>query len=89
MLLDATDPGFFGFGSGPDEKVFSVEALKLQLERDFGQCDELAMDFGPMTIATEGNVCLVCRGLHHLCPGGRPAYAAGWQDEHGATQSWR
>jgi len=56
MLLDATDPGFFGFGSGPDEKVFSVEALKLQLERDFGQCDELAMDFGPMTIATEGTL---------------------------------
>ena len=56
MLLDATDPSFFGFGSGPDEKVFGAEALKLQLERDFAQSGDLAMDFGPMTIAAEGNV---------------------------------
>ena len=56
MLLDATDPGFFGFGSGPDEKVSSAEALKLQLERDFAQSGELSMDFGPMTIAGDGNV---------------------------------
>jgi ketosteroid isomerase-like protein len=45
MLLDATD-----------EKVFGAEALKQQLERDFAQSGELAMDFGPMTIASEGNV---------------------------------
>ncbi len=55
MLLNVTDPGFFGFGSGPDEKVFSAEALKSQLERDFTQSGNLSMDFGPMTIAGEGN----------------------------------
>jgi ketosteroid isomerase-like protein len=55
LLLSVTDPGFFGFGSGPDEKVFGIEALKLQLERDFAQSGKLSMDFGPMTIAGEGN----------------------------------
>ena len=56
MLLNVTDPGFFGFGSGPDEKVFGAEALSSQLERDFSQSGELSMDFGPMTIAGEGRV---------------------------------
>ncbi len=54
-LLNVTDPGFFGFGSGPDEKVFGTVALSSQLERDFAQSGELSMDFGPMTIAGEGN----------------------------------
>ncbi len=55
MLLGIMDPGFFGFGSGPDEKVSSAEALKSQLERDFAQSGKLSMNFGSMTIAGEGN----------------------------------
>jgi ketosteroid isomerase-like protein len=55
MLLDATDPDYFGFGSGHDEKVWSAEALKLQLERDFAHSGDLSMDFGKMTIFAEGN----------------------------------
>jgi ketosteroid isomerase-like protein len=56
MLLGITDPGFFGFGSGPDEKVGSADELKSQLERDFAQSGSLAIDFGPMAMAREGNV---------------------------------
>jgi ketosteroid isomerase-like protein len=56
MLLAATDKGFFGFGSGPDEKVGNLEELKLQLHRDFAQSGELAIDFGPMAVARDGNV---------------------------------
>jgi len=56
MLLAATDAGFFGFGSGPDEKVGNTEELKKQLHRDFAQCEDLDIDFGPMEIAGDGNV---------------------------------
>jgi len=57
MLLAATDAGFFGFGSGPDEKVGNTEELKKQLHRDFAQCEDLDIDFGPMEVAgDDGNV---------------------------------
>jgi ketosteroid isomerase-like protein len=56
MLLSIIDPGFFGFGSGPDEKVSSADELKSQLERDFAQSGSLAIDFRPMAMAQDGNV---------------------------------
>jgi len=56
MLLGMTDPLFFGLGSGPDEKVNSFDELKSQLERDFAQSGNLAIDFGPLAMAWDGNV---------------------------------
>jgi len=56
MLLAVTDEGFFGFGSGPDEKVGNREELKRQLYRDFAQSDDLDIDFGQMAIGCDGNV---------------------------------
>jgi ketosteroid isomerase-like protein len=56
MLLAITDEGFFGFGSGPDEKVGDIDELEKQLHRDFAQCEDLDIDFGPMAVAGDGNV---------------------------------
>lgn len=56
MLLATTDEGFFGFGSGPDERVDNIDELKRQLHRDFAQCEDLDIDFGPMAVAGDGNV---------------------------------
>jgi len=56
MLLCMTDPGFFGLGSGPDERVNSFDELKSQVQRDFAQSGSLAIDFGPMSMAWDGNV---------------------------------
>lgn len=56
MLLAVTDEGFFGFGSGPDEKVGNLEELKRQLYRDFAQSGDLDIDFGPMAVGYDGSV---------------------------------
>ena len=56
MLLGITDARYFGFGSGPDEKVNSLDELKSQLKRDFAQSENLAIDFGPMAMAWDGNI---------------------------------
>ena len=54
-LMDMMDSDFFGFGSGPDEVVTSLSELRSQLRRDFAQCGDLSIDFGPMKMAREGN----------------------------------
>jgi len=56
MILSITDAHYFGFGSGPDEKVNGLEELKSQLKRDFAQSENLVIDFGPMAMAWDGNI---------------------------------
>lgn len=55
-ILAMTVLDFFGFGSGPDEKVSSRDELRSHLERDFAQSDKVDMKFGPAAISSEGNV---------------------------------
>ncbi|HSD58663.1 MAG TPA: nuclear transport factor 2 family protein [Methanotrichaceae archaeon] len=55
-LMDVIDSDFFGFGSGPDEVIASLSELSSQLHRDFAQCGDLSIEFGPMKTAREGNV---------------------------------
>ncbi len=55
-LMAMMDRDFFGFGSGPDEVVTSLSELRSQLQRDFAQCGDLSIEFGPVKMAREGNV---------------------------------
>ena len=84
MLLAATDEGFFGFGSGPDEKVGNLEVLKRQLYRDFAQSDDLDIDFGPVAIGYDGNVAWSGGDCSHS---GRREAATGGQDDGSASQT--
>jgi ketosteroid isomerase-like protein len=61
-ILAMTVPDFFGFGSGPDEKVSSRDELRSQLERDFAQSGQIDMKFGPAAISADGNVAWYASG---------------------------
>jgi len=56
LIMKLTAPDYFGFGSGPDEDVGSVEELRSHLERDFAQSDDLKMEIGVARICASGNV---------------------------------
>lgn len=59
MIMALTAPDYFGFGSGPDEKVSSLDELRSHLERDFAQSGNLKMEIGPSLVSAEGNVAWV------------------------------
>ena len=49
-ILSITSPGFLGFGSGPDEAVYSADEYIRALKRDFSQSDEIRMTFTELHI---------------------------------------
>jgi len=59
VALFATDPDVIGIGSGADEKRIGPDQLKIQLERDFAQCESLSMKFEWLSISSAGSVAWV------------------------------
>ncbi len=46
-IVGMTTDGFFGFGSGADERVSNKDELRAQIQRDLDQVDEVTVEFAP------------------------------------------
>jgi ketosteroid isomerase-like protein len=61
-VLALTAPEFMAFGSGSDEVCTDRDEYAKGLERDFIQCDDLAMEFNDIRVAGTGDVAWIAAG---------------------------
>lgn len=52
----APDPDVTFIGSGPDEWVIGLDALRSGIERDLTQADEVRIDFSDVAVSARGDV---------------------------------